>query len=170
MDAKTKTLLKIVKTWNLSKKPEYRGFRCANCQKYMRKVYYYWLDGSGYLTPVHFCKECQKKFESSEIQITKPRLPVNRKTFGLDFGEEIIQMGRNIIKKWKIKAKPKYKIFTCDNCGKNMYKAYHTWLNIKNRLVEIHFCKKCGDKLKLVDEAKASSSSSLRLGGEGGAR
>jgi len=32
MDAKTKTLLRIVKTWNIKEKPEYRGFRCASCQ------------------------------------------------------------------------------------------------------------------------------------------
>ena len=149
MKAKTKTLLRIVETWKLSEKPEYRGFRCANCQRYMHKAYYYWLNDGGYLTPVHFCKKCQKKFELSKIQITKPRLSVNRKTFGLDFGKDFIERCKNLIKKWNTKAKPTYKIFTCDNCGKNMYKAYHCWLNINGLLIEIHFCEKCGNKLGL---------------------
>lgn len=149
MDTKTKTLLRIVETWKLQEKPEYRGFRCANCQKYMHKAYYYWLKGGGFLTPVHFCKKCQKKFESLKIKIMKPSLTVNRKTFGLDFEKKITKICKDIIKKWDTKAKPIYKIFTCDNCKKNMYKAYHTWLNIDNCLAEVHFCKNCGDKLKL---------------------
>jgi RNase P subunit RPR2 len=149
MDAKTKTLLRIVKTWNIKEKPEYRGFRCALCQKYIHKAYYYWLDSSEYLTPVHFCKDCRKKFETGKIQVTKPCLSVNRKTFGLDFEKNFIQKCKNLIKKWNIKSKPIYKTFTCDNCGKNMHKAYHTWLNIDGRLVELHFCKKCGNKLGL---------------------
>jgi len=149
MDKKTKTLLKIVETWDINEKPEYRGFRCANCQKYMLKAYYYWLDGGRYKTPVHFCQNCQKEFESRKIQITKPRLLVNRKTFGLDFGKDFVQMCEKIVKKWNTKAKPKYKIFICDKCGKNMYKAYHTWLNLNGLLVEVHFCEKCGNKLGL---------------------
>jgi len=125
MDTKTKTLLKIVETWSLSQKPEYRGFRCANCQKYIHKGYYYWLDGGDYKTPVHFCKKCQRKFESGKIKITKPTIPVNRQTFGLNFPENFIHLFKNLIQNWDTKAKPIYKIFTCDNCGKNMYKTYH---------------------------------------------
>jgi len=149
MNTKTKILLRIVETWDIQEKPEYRGFRCANCQKYIHKAYYYWLDGGGYLTPIHFCKKCQKKLESFQIKIIKPRLPVNRKTFGLNFGEKIFKICKNISKKWNTKAKPTYKIFTCDKCGRNMYRAYHVWLNIDSRLIEVHFCKKCGDKLEI---------------------
>jgi transcription elongation factor Elf1 len=147
MDNKTKILLKIVKTWNLSEKPEYRGFRCAYCQKYLHKAFYYWLDGAGYKTPVHFCKKCQKDFESGKIRITKKALPINRKIFGLKFDENFIQICKNIIKNWNTKAKPVYKIFTCDYCGKNMYNSYQTWLNIDVSLVEMHICKNCWNKL-----------------------
>ncbi|MDI6591790.1 MAG: hypothetical protein QME61_02560 [Patescibacteria group bacterium] len=118
MDTKTETLLKIVKTWNINEKPEYRGFRCANCQKYIHKAYYYWLNAAGYKTLVHFCKNCQKKFESKEIQITKPRLPVNQKTFRPAFGKDFIQMGKEIAKKWNTKAKPIYKFSLVINAEK----------------------------------------------------
>ena len=154
MNAKTKTLLKIVETWKLNEKPEYRGFRCANCQKYMHKAYYYWLDTKGYKTPVHFCRQCQKLFESFHIRITKLSHPINRKTFGLKFEQKFIQKCKSIAKKWNTKANPVYKTFVCDECGDNMHKAYHVWLNINSRLIEVHFCQKCGHKLKLNKYAR----------------
>jgi len=68
-----KTLLRIVKTWTINQKPEYRGFRCANCQKYIRKAWHYWLEQGGYRTPVHFCNVCDGKFKSLKIKgIYKP--------------------------------------------------------------------------------------------------
>jgi len=59
MKRKVITLLKIVKTWKINEKPEYRGFRCANCQKYIFKAWHYWLNEGRYKTPVHFCKKCK---------------------------------------------------------------------------------------------------------------
>ncbi|MCL4365916.1 hypothetical protein M1437_01685 [Patescibacteria group bacterium] len=57
-----KTLLTIVKTWNIKFQPEYRGFRCADCQKYMHKAWHHYLNYGGFKTPIHFCNKCQKKF------------------------------------------------------------------------------------------------------------
>lgn len=82
-------LLEIVKTWNLNEKPEYRGFRCANCQKYMDKAWHHWLASGNYITPVHFCNKCEKDFLSSNIKITKPKIEIDRNKFGLKFSEEI---------------------------------------------------------------------------------
>lgn len=144
MDNKSQTLLKIVETWKINKRPEYRGFRCANCQRYMHKAYHYWLNDKKYKTPVHFCKKCQKLFESAQIQMVKPRLLVNRKTFGLKFNKRFIEKCKSITEKWNTKTSPVYKFFACDNCGKNIYKAHHIWLNINNCLIEVHFCRKCG--------------------------
>jgi type II secretory ATPase GspE/PulE/Tfp pilus assembly ATPase PilB-like protein len=31
-------LLRIVQSWNINKGPEYRGFRCANCQRYIARL------------------------------------------------------------------------------------------------------------------------------------
>lgn len=55
-------LLEIVKSWQIPQLPEYRGFRCANCQRYIFKAWHYLLNKNEYLTPVHFCKNCQRKF------------------------------------------------------------------------------------------------------------
>lgn len=60
------SLLSIVKTWKVNPKPEYRGFRCADCQKYIRKAWHHFLDYGGYKVPVHFCNACQKKLGSKE--------------------------------------------------------------------------------------------------------
>jgi len=40
---KQHALLRIVQTWNLNPKPEYRGFRCANCQRYIHRSWHHWL-------------------------------------------------------------------------------------------------------------------------------
>jgi hypothetical protein len=144
-----KVLLKIVLTWDLNENPEYRGFRCANCQKYMHKAYYHWLTDGGYKTPVHFCKECERKFVSSNIVVTKPRTVVDRLKFGLKFPENIWQKIRKAVKSWDTKAKPKYKTFTCDDCGRKMHKAYHVWSNMDGTLVETHFCKECANRMGL---------------------
>lgn len=64
-------LLKIVKTWNINKKPEYRGFRCANCQKYIHKAWHRQLNKGGYRTPVHFCSSCEAKFKLKSRGIYK---------------------------------------------------------------------------------------------------
>lgn len=60
MDQREK-LLKIVKGWQISLHPEYRGFRCAFCQKYIRKAFHHRLDFEGFKTPVHLCPDCQRK-------------------------------------------------------------------------------------------------------------
>jgi HAD superfamily hydrolase (TIGR01549 family) len=51
----------MVKTWDINPNPEYRGFRCAKCQKYIKKAWHCYLKAGGYRTPVHFCNACQKK-------------------------------------------------------------------------------------------------------------
>jgi beta-phosphoglucomutase-like phosphatase (HAD superfamily)/RNase P subunit RPR2 len=137
-------LLKIVKTWDLKPKPEYRGFRCANCQKHMRKAWHYWLARGGYKTPVHFCHACQEKLKSNNIRINKAvRVDKSRFRFPVDKKQKLIKLSR----KWNIKARPVYKMFACDECQKDMYKAYHIWLTDKGSLVEVHLCKECWDKL-----------------------
>lgn len=57
--------MKIVKSWNINMNPEYRGFRCANCQKYIKKAWHYLLSGGYFNTPVHFCANCNTKFSKN---------------------------------------------------------------------------------------------------------
>jgi len=146
-----KTLLQIVKTWNINPGPEYRGFRCANCQKTIRKAWYHWLATVGYKTPVHFCNECEKKFKLNKIKVKKPILKVNKSKF-IQFPENINLKLQKAVRKWNTKSKPIYKIFTCDNCGKKMFKAYHIWFNSKGTLIEVHFCRQCGDKIGILKQ------------------
>lgn len=148
-----KTLLKIVKTWNINPKPEYRGFRCANCQKVIREAWYHWLVMNGYKTPVHFCNRCENKFRLNKIKIEKPVIKVNKSKF-MDFPENIKSKLQKAVHNWNIKSKPIYKIFTCDSCGKNMFKAYHIWFILKGTLIEVHFCRQCGEKYRELFSAK----------------
>jgi len=61
MNDKQELLTKIVKTWNINMEPEFRGFRCAQCQQYNTKAWHHQLDSEEYLVPVHLCKNCQKE-------------------------------------------------------------------------------------------------------------
>ncbi|OGZ34320.1 MAG: hypothetical protein A3I88_03710 [Candidatus Portnoybacteria bacterium RIFCSPLOWO2_12_FULL_39_9] len=144
------TLLKIVKTWNLNPKTEYREFRCANCQRYTHKAWHHWLFKRRYKTPVHFCNKCEKDFRLNKIKTNKPGTPVDKSKFNLNkFSENIKVKLIKITNNWNTKAKPIYKIFTCDDCGINMYKAYHIWFTLKGILIEAHLCKKCGKGVNL---------------------
>lgn len=142
-------LLKIVRTWNLSRWPEYRGFRCANCQEYMTKAWYHWLNDGGYKTPVHFCAKCEKDFLVSKIEVKKPQIIVDRVEFNPELPKAIKSKIAFIARKWDTSAEPEYKMFVCDECGRDMAKAWHVWANLNKVLIETHFCKECGKKLGL---------------------
>lgn len=60
---KENEILKIVKKWKIKWKPEYRGFRCAKCQRPMRKAWHVWLRKGGFKLEVHFCKKCFKELK-----------------------------------------------------------------------------------------------------------
>ncbi|MCX6821030.1 MAG: hypothetical protein NT016_03705 [Candidatus Aenigmarchaeota archaeon] len=146
------TLLRIVRTWRPSERPEYRGFRCANCQRPMRKAWHHWLDASGYKTPVHFCPDCEKKFRSGKIEHTNPEVKISRKTFGLKFPASVAKKLRAASARWDTEKRPEYRTFTCDECGRRMHNAWHVWSNDRGTLVEVHFCKNDGRRMCL-DEA-----------------
>jgi len=63
---KQNEILKIVENWKIKWKPEYRVFRCAKCQKPIRKAWHVWLNKGGFKLEVHFCKKCFKKVESKK--------------------------------------------------------------------------------------------------------
>jgi RNase P subunit RPR2 len=140
-------LLNIVQTWNLKKIPEYRGFRCANCQKPLYRAWHYWCSTGGYKTPVHFCNDCERDFRFSNIKIVKRKKRVNKKNFNLKLPQTISVRLKKIVAGWNIKAKPIYKTFICDNCGENIHKAYHFWFKVNDIMIETHFCRTCGDKV-----------------------
>lgn len=51
--------------------PEFRGFRCAQCQEYITKSWHHELDSDEFLVPVHLCENCQKSsgIEGGELKL-----------------------------------------------------------------------------------------------------
>ncbi len=80
LDEEQKILLSIVETWRLSEKPEYRGFRCANCQQYKNKARYHWVNTAGCKFPIHMCDDtCEPEFQNNSIVVDESkRQPVDR--------------------------------------------------------------------------------------------
>lgn len=159
---KQELLLRIVETWNLSEHPELRGFRCANCQDYMSEgANHHWLKAGNYITPVHFCQNCEPQFQSGAMMISKPRVEVDREKFGLEFSPELQEKFKSIVMSWKTTADPGFKPFACDDCHSELSKnddgfpqGWHTWYNMDKTLVEFHFCEDCAhssgvDKYKI---------------------
>jgi len=106
---KQKVLLRIVKTWKINNKPEYRGFRCADCQKYIHRAWHYFLKTGGYRTPVHFCNLCQAKLSTLNKGIYK--------VFTCD------NCGKKMYKAWHVwtkKGKVLSEAHFCKECGKKL--------------------------------------------------
>lgn len=92
-------------------RPEYRGFRCADCQRYLHKAWHYYLNYNGFKTPVHFCNICQKK-SGLKNGI--------RKIFTCD------KCGRNIFKSfhiWSKEGKNLVETHFCRECFKKLNSA-----------------------------------------------
>lgn len=144
MDDKQKLLLEVVQRWNPNPNPEYRGFRCANCQKYnlQNEAYHHLLNSGGFLNPVHFCNECEAKFNNSSLEIIGPKFEADRAKFNPP-SDEI----RKIISRWPKDSQAVKKQIECDYCGNPLQEAYHAWFNMDGTLIELHFDKDCAFKL-----------------------
>ena len=101
-------LLKIVRTWRINFQPEYRGFRCADCQRYLHKAFHHHLKYGGFDTPAHFCRKCQAK-----IGLAGGIL----KAFTCD------QCGRHMFKSfhvWNKKSKVMIETHFCKDCFRKL--------------------------------------------------
>lgn len=157
------TLLKIVKTWRLSEKPEYRGFRCANCQEYKNEAWYHWVTTGGYRLPIHLCNDtCEPAFQTRTLTIDESKMSdVNRESFGSSYAYSptAIEQFKKIVSSWPEYKKPELKTFTCDLCGQELHvdtdgirKGYHVWWKMEdNTLAELHFHKDCALSLEITD-------------------
>lgn len=156
-----KKLLEIVETWRINEIPEYRGFRCANCQQYKNQAWYHWLNSNDYKLPVHMCNEkCEKEFQAGAI-ITDPqkRVKVNRNAFQKNsyFKPDAIKRFGEIVASWSEYKEPQLKAFSCDECGQDLdidatdgqRKGFHIWWKMPDgkTLTELHFHKKCAKRL-----------------------
>jgi len=163
-------LLDIVKTWKPSEYPEYRGFRCANCQEYKNEAWYHWLNTDNYHLPVHMCKEtCESKLQSQTVHIDKSKQQkVDRDEFGnaYKYSGTAIQRFKEIVASWPEYEDPKLKAFYCDDCDNELgfdldglRKGYHVWWKMEDgkTLAELHFHKTCGHKLGIYSKEEKST-------------
>ncbi len=165
LEEEQKVLLSIVETWRLSEKPEYQGFRCANCQQYRNEVWYYWVNTGGYKLPIHICNEtCEPSFRNNSIQIDKlMRQQVDREAFGNSYSytENAVKRFKEIVASWPEYKEPELKAYTCDACNKKLdidttdgvRKGYHVWCKMddNNTLAELHFHKECAAPLGISE-------------------
>lgn len=152
---KQKALQDIVNTWDINPLPTFRGFKCGNCQKYINEAYYHWLNSSQFYLPVHFCTSCQKLLKENklEINISKGKHP-KQDDFPI-LSESTKRTFADIVSRWSPHESNNPTPFFCDDCqGKldndrsdEMRKGYHVWWPNEGRLHELHFHRKCGDKV-----------------------
>lgn len=151
----------IVETWRPSEFPEYRGFRCANCQKYKNKAWYHWVNSGNYKLPIHMCNDtCEPQFKAGTIKIDEAkRAKVDRTNFGnqYKYSDHAKSRFREIVNSWPEYKEPELKNYTCDECGKDLgidladgqRKGYHVWWRMDDgkTLAELHFHRECGHNL-----------------------
>ena len=160
-------LLKIVETWRPSEKPEYRGFRCANCQEYKNEAWYHWVNAGGYRLPIHMCNDmCEPQFQAGTIRIDESKQArVDREQFGNghQYTEQAEKRFREIVESWPEYKAPELKAYVCDDCGKELdmetlpdgstqRQGYHAWWKMDDgqTLAELHFHKDCGRQLGMI--------------------
>ncbi len=165
IQAEQKVLLSIVETWRLSETPEYRGFRCANCQEYKNEAWYHWVHTGGYKLPIHMCNDtCEPAFKNKSIQVDQSkREQVNREVFGntYHYTAEATKRFREIVASWPEYKEPELKSYSCDECNKDLdidptdgiRKGYHVWWKMDDgtTLAELHFHKTCAGLLGITD-------------------
>ncbi len=168
-------LLQIVETWRPSQFPEYRGFKCANCQQYKNKAWYHWLSLGDYKLPIHICNDiCEPQFQKGTIKIDQSkRAKVDRSSFGKEykFLEKTILRFKEIVSSWPDYENPKLKAFICDECGQDLdidpldsqRKGYHVWWKEDDgkTLVELHFHKFCGNSMGIFTKEEQVENAKL---------
>ena len=118
MNSTQQKLLAIVETWQPNELPEYRGFRCGNCQKNINEAWHHLVDTAGYKLQVHLCKTCENLFRSqTNSNLSKTEF----KAFTCDACSKTLDI---------------------DKVDKQR-KGYHVWLKTNGILAEQHFHKSC---------------------------
>ncbi|HVZ67288.1 MAG TPA: hypothetical protein VG917_03430 [Patescibacteria group bacterium] len=159
-------LLKIVETWRPSQTPEYRGFKCANCQQFKNQAWYHWVNSGNYRLPIHMCDDkCEPEFQAETIKIDESKIArVDREKFGSEYHYSDIAKDkfREIVASWPEYDEPKLKAFICDSCnedltmetlpdGSQQRQGFHVWWKMDDgeTLAELHFHKDCASKLNI---------------------
>ena len=145
-------LLKIIGTWVINEIPEYRAFKCANCQNYINKARYHWINSNGFRLPLHLCQQCELKLQQNKV-VVKENNTIQNFNNSYQLSDVVRKHFEEIIDKWPVSNTPELKEFTCDECLKtlnvdkddNQRKGYHIWYKMEdgNTLAELHFHRHC---------------------------
>ncbi len=57
-----RSFLEIIQSWKSGGELEYRGFRCGDCQRPIRKAWHITVKHKGRTWELHLCKKCGKKY------------------------------------------------------------------------------------------------------------
>lgn len=147
-------LLRIVRSWDIKRIPEYRGFRCAICQRYVYKAWHYWLLNQYFRTPVHICKVCQnnpKMPEGQKSSHTSVQICSNTSwnSWNEHLSGNLIDILTSTAKSWRRDQRVVYRQPTCDSCSHTVHKAFHIWFRTGAALNEGHLCTRCSDEYGL---------------------
>ncbi len=186
------TLLAIVRGWHPSATPEYRGFRCAACQRQINAAWYHWLQSAEYFLPVHLCDErCEALFRAGTLLPapadknvggtlpTPEHQPLNNADL---YSAAATQRFREIVTGWRaVPTTPVLRAFTCDACGGELRvepgpdgspqrQGYHVWWEMEpeHTRVELHFHRECGHALGIYGkEERAQGQPAASAGADG---
>jgi hypothetical protein len=172
------TLLAIVRGWNPSAIPEYRGFRCAACQRQINAAWYHWLHSTEYFLPVHLCDErCEALFRAGTLlptpaggdaSATRPA-PKSQPLNNADlYSAAATRRFREIVTLWRAApTTPVLRAFTCDACGGELLmdagpdgtpqrQGYHVWWEMEpeHTRVELHFHRDCAHALGIYGKGE----------------
>ncbi len=98
------SLQKIVSSWKIKNGAEHRTYRCAKCQRLIRKAYQYLLSNKNFKVFVHLCKNCNKLYFFPKTKLEK---------FKCDKCLRIVFKSWHI---WSIKNNQKSEKHLCKKC------------------------------------------------------
>ena len=140
-------LLAMVRKWTPSPTPEFRGFRCGQCgDELASEAWHHFLDGGGFLVPVHLCTNCHTSKNAAPVEILPPTFDLS--SFQPELSPYTAATLDIISNAWKSNYPPfyGYRAFCCDCHGSELEtengiaKAWHVWRNKNGVLIEYHLC------------------------------
>lgn len=150
MPSEQDILLAILKTWDIKPKPEFRGFRCANCQEYMESAWHHFLHSGGFVTPIHFCDGCEEGFKAGMLKIPAKEGSLPREDPGFSYAGRALEIMKGIAAGWTFTVEKKQ--FSCDLCFHAFrdLRAWHVWIDMGEKMVEEHFCNTCWSRMRNI--------------------
>jgi hypothetical protein len=114
----------------------------------MESAWHHWLHSGGVLTPIHFCDACEEEFKTGMLKIPSKEGSLHREDPGFSYSGRNLEIMKGIASAWTFAVEKKR--FSCDLCYHMLpdAKAWHVWIDLKDKMAEEHFCDKCWKSLK----------------------